>query len=145
MAGTETLAELRCRAADAALPGARGTGTAAADGRPRAGRRGRALARWAALLGLLALAGQAAAPGPLAVAARHLSSASVSVPVMSRSPRGPADTRRVAGPGAPAGEGPHTDGGPLARRPPSAVVRATHPPRPLPRPCEGSRPRCQSP
>ena len=71
MAGTETLAELRCRAADAALPGARGTGTAAADGRPRAGRRGRALARWAALLGLLALIGQAVIPWPLAAAARQ--------------------------------------------------------------------------
>jgi hypothetical protein len=92
MAGTETLAELKWRAADAALPGACGTGVAlpgapvgpletdwlasprgqAADGRPRAGRRGRALARWAALLGLLALAaGQAAAPWPLAAAARQ--------------------------------------------------------------------------
>jgi len=71
MTGTETLAELKWRAADAALPGARGTGTAAPDGRPRTGRRGRALARWAALLGLLALAGQAAAPWPLAAAARQ--------------------------------------------------------------------------
>ena len=71
MTGTETLAELRWRAADAALPGACGTGAAAPGGRPRTGRRGRALTRWAALLGLLALTGQAAAPWPLAAAARQ--------------------------------------------------------------------------
>ena len=45
MAGTETLAKLKWR--------------------------GRILARWAAILGLLALAGQAAAPWPLAAAARQ--------------------------------------------------------------------------
>jgi hypothetical protein len=91
MARTETLAELKWRATAAALPGARGieatalcapvgsleTGWPAlprgqaAGGRPGAGRRGRALARWAALLGLVALAEQAAAPWPLAAAARQ--------------------------------------------------------------------------
>jgi len=89
MAGTETLAELKWRAADAALPGARGTGATlpgapagpletgwpalprgqGAGGPSRARSRGRALARWATVALLLAAAGQAVIPWPPAAAA----------------------------------------------------------------------------
>ena len=105
MAGTETLAELRWRAAGAALPGARGTGAAAADGRPRARRRGRALARWAALLGLLALAGQAAAPWPLAAAARQDLPPQPAALTDGAQTERAAPAPRDAGPQAPAGFG----------------------------------------
>ena len=125
MAGTETLAELKWRAADAALPGACGTGATlpstpvgpletgwpalsrgqAADGRPRAGRRGRALARWAAILGLLALAGQAAAPWPLAAAARQDSPPQPAALTDGAQAERATPAPRDVGPQAPAGFG----------------------------------------
>ena len=115
MTGTETLAELRWRAADAALPGARGTGATpdapapprgrAAGGRPRAGRRGRALARWATVALLLTLAGQAAAPGPLAAAARQDLPPQPAALTDGAQAEPAAPAPRDAGPEAPAGFG----------------------------------------
>ena len=105
MAGTETLAELRWRVADAALPGARGTGAAAPDGQLRARRRGRALARWAALLGLLVLAGQAAVPWPLAAAAHQDLPPQPAALTDGAPAERAAPAQRDAGPQAPAGFG----------------------------------------
>ena len=113
MTGTETLAELRWRAADAALPGGRGTGAALPGapagplepGRPRTRRRGRALARWATVALLLALAGQAAAPGPLAAAARQDLPPQPAALTDGAPAEPAAPAPRDAGPEAPAGFG----------------------------------------
>jgi hypothetical protein len=125
MAGTETLAELKWRAADAALPGARGieatalcapvgplkTGWPAlprgqgAGGRLRAGRRGWALARWAAIVVLLAAAGQVAIPWPLAAAARQDLPPQPAALTDGAQAERAAPAQRDVGPRAPAGFG----------------------------------------
>ena len=79
MAGTETLAELKWR--------------------------GRTLARWAALLGLLALAGQAAAPWPLAAAARQDLPPQPAALTDGAPAEGAAPAQQNVGPRAPAGFG----------------------------------------